>query len=259
MKAANGTALVQASGLPVAGGEGEPLDVSAVVTSKDGALDLLALKATGAGRRLSGIAGFSAQGRLQADIETDLLDARDVFGLAFMPMEGTVSDLAASFADPGESGLTGEVFLRPLQFDPVTGNMVKEAVVAIGFERDARQLTISSVGAPEAKLDLTMVPLGAASKFTGSLRWPLELEKVLLAAEGGGVAQGQLVVESEIQASGRSPAAALAALEGKGSYWASDVKLARLTLDGFARGVLGANTPAALTDALNKLSSRPER
>ena len=256
-KADDGQAIVLATGLPIAAGVAQPLDLSATLSSKDGALDFLDVKASFAGRRFSGAAGLTAEGRVQADIETDLLDSRDVFALAFMPLDGPLRDLAQSFANHDSTALLGEVFLRPLQFETGTGVSVGEVVVGIGLERDARLLNVTSPGEQGLTVDLRMQAKSAAQQITGKVRWPLELSQIVSEEGPLPLVNGQLLIDGEFSATGRSPAAALASLQGKGNYWLTGGKLTRMTLDGLQDAVVGAATSEQLTSALGQLTNPP--
>jgi AsmA family len=255
--AEDGQGVLKAIGLPLGVLVAQPLDLSAVVAAKEGGLEFLDLNGHIAGRRVNGQFGVTSDHRLQGDIETDELDIREVLQLAFMPWDGAVVDLAQGFADTEGPALSGEIFFRPIQFETMTGDAVKEVVVGIGFEEGKRQLSVLSAGENGMKLDIAMTARGTANDLKGTMRWPVSLERLIKTTSGTVLAKGEATFEGEFNATGSSPAAALAAMQGKGNFWLADAALSRMTLEGYAQAVLAAKTQDALTQALSKLDSPP--
>ncbi len=255
--AADGQALLNAIGAPLAVAGQQPLDLSALVVTKDGGISLIDLQSHVAGRRFSGSAGLTATGDVQADIETDSLGVKEALALAFMPWDGPVVDLAQGFAELAPDAVKGDIFIKPLQFETLSGAALPEVVVGIGFGNSKRQLSMTAVGEQGLKLDVTLTPHGSSHDVVGTLRWPVDLSGVLKTATGTALAKGDLVLQGDFKTTGGSPAAALAAVEGKGNFWLSDASFTRLTLDGLAAGILAAKTQDALTLALAKLDSPP--
>jgi AsmA family len=253
----DGRAFVAAVGAPISTAPQQPLDMSAVVSVKDGALSFLDLTGHIAGHRFAGVAGATAEGRLQADLETDLLDAREAMALAFLPWEGPVTELAQGFAASDEEGPSGDIFIKPLQFETFTSTALTEVVVAIGFEKAKRQLSITAAGEQALKFDAALTPLGSGHEFSGTLRWPFDLSRLLMTKDGAALVKGNVIAEGDFKSTGSSPSAALAAAEGKGHFWLSDAALSRLTLEGYASAVLAAKTPEALSQAFAKLGAGP--
>ncbi len=256
-KSPDGQPFMSALGVPLAVVPLQPLDMAAVISVRDGALSLLDVTGHVAGRRFSGIAGATANGRLQADIETDSLDAREAMVLAFMPWQGPVTDTAQGFAALDELNISGDIFVKPLQFETLTGNLLKEVVVGFGFEKDKRQLTMTAAGEQGLKFDAALTPRGSSYDLAGTLRWPFALSQLLAAKDGVELVKGDLIAEGDFRSTGSSPAAALAAAEGKGHFWLSGAVLSRLTMDGYASAVMAAKTPDALSQAFAKLDSVP--
>jgi hypothetical protein len=255
--AEDGEKVVNALGFPLNSAVHQPFNLAAIVAAKDGELSLFDLAAQVAGRRFAGQASFATDHKFHADVETDTLDVRDAFALAFMPWEGAGFDSAKGFAVIDEQAIGGDVFIRPIQFDPMTGDALKEVVVGIGFESGKRQLTMSAPGEQGLKLDITMTPRGVSHDVTGTLRWPVDLARVAKTSDQLVLATGGLVVDSEFKTTGQSPAATLSALEGKGNFSLSQAAFSRLSLNGYATAVLAAKTPDALSLALGQLASPP--
>jgi hypothetical protein len=89
------------------------------------------------------------------------------------------------------------------------------------------------------------------------MRWPVMLDRLLKTVKGAVLAKGQALFEGEFSATGSSPAAALAAIEGKGNYWLEDAALPQITLNGYDTSVLSAKTQDALSQAFAKLDAAP--
>jgi uncharacterized protein involved in outer membrane biogenesis len=255
--AGDGRAVLQAIGVPIVAEVAQPLDLSTVVVAKDGGLSLLDIAGNAGGRRFSGQVDVSAQGRMLADLETDTLDIKEAMAMAFMPWEGAVADAGQAFADIDAPHLPGEVYIKPLQFETITGAAQREVVVAIGVEKNERRLSVTAAGEQGLQADLVLKPRGASKELSGSLRWPIDLGRSLTTVDHSPIAKGDLVVKGDFKASGSSPAAMLSALEGKGNYWLTNMVMSRITLEGLASAVLAAKTPDALTAALSQLDSAP--
>ncbi len=256
VNAEDGRAVVQASGLPVANNVAQPLDYSSVVAMKDDTLSFIDVSGNFAGQRFSGQAQVTADLRFEADIETDSVSMPEILALAFMPWEGAVADFSNSFAVL-KGGLAGELFLRPLQFETMSAAPAREVVVGIGFEPEERRLSITSAGEQGLKADVVLKPRGESYDLEGSGRWPVDLAPHFKNKNGAELVKGDLLLQGNFKSSGRSPAAALAALDGQGNYGLSNVAFVSLTLDGFANAVLNATSPEALTSALAVLDSAP--
>ena len=255
--APDGQAMLKAVGLPLDQVAAQPLDIAAVVAAKDGGLSLLDLSGHVAGRRFMGQVNLTNEHRILGDVETDVLDIRESLALAFMPWEGAAVDRAQGFADLNEAVLSGDVFIRPIQFETATSDAQKEVIVGFGFEPGKRQLTVLSAGEKGLNMDITMTPQGTGENFSGTLRWPVLLDRLFKTSNGSVLAKGEIVLEGEFKTTGSSPAAALAAVEGKGNFSLEAASLPRLTLEGYAAAVLAAKTSDALALALSKLDAVP--
>jgi hypothetical protein len=249
--------VLHALGVPVPQLVGQPVDLRTLVAVKEGALSLFDITGNMAGHRFSGTAQVSQGKEVQADFETDALEIKEALALAFMPWTAVDPDLSQGFAKPGETNWSGAVFVRPLLFDPLTAAAQKEVVVGFGFDAGQRMLTVTSPGELGIKADINVKPLAASYAITGTLRWPVDVAKPLATADGNALAAGNLILQGEFNGSGRSPSAALATTEGKGNFWLSNARLPRLTLEGFARGVLAAASPDDLSRVLARLNTSP--
>ncbi len=256
-KAVDGRAFLGAAGVPLNISSGQPLDLSARIVAIDGGISLQNLNGHVAGRRFSGIASLTAAGEVQANFDTDSLGVKEAMALAFMPWDGPVVDLSQGFAELEADAIKGEILINPVQFETGSGAVLPEVVVGIGFKSNKRRLWMTAVGDQGLKLEVVLTPRGSSHDVEGTLRWPVDLANVLKTAAGTALTKGGLVVEGNFKTTGGSPAAALAAVEGKGNFWLSDSFLPRMTLDGLAAGVFAAKTPDALSLALSKLDSPP--
>jgi hypothetical protein len=257
VQSSDGEAIMNATGVPLDAGSGQPLNASAVVSAKDGVLSFIDLKGNFAGRRLSGSAGVTADSVYTADVETDSLDAKEVLLLAFMSWEGPPLDRSESFAQLDENSLKVEVFVRPLQFDPLSSAPIREAVIAIGSGTLARQLSITSPGENGLKLDAKLTTSGSAYDVSGSMTWPIDIKSVIAKPENVSLADGQLVVKGDFLSRGRGPATVLAGLDGKGTYGLSGAVFSKMTLDGLSKAIASANSPDQLSLVLKNLEAPP--
>jgi hypothetical protein len=254
VKANDGTAVLQASGVPLTHGISQALEFSSVLAMKDEKLSFIDMAGNIAGRRFTGVAQIAKDRQFEADIETDTVSLSEVLAMAFMPWEGVVQDSGTGFADL-EGGLKGELYLRPLQFETITAEPAREVVVGIGFAPEERRLSIKTVDAQGPNAEITLKPRGSSYDIEGRGRWPVDVGQQFKNKKGETLLSGGLLLQGNFKSSGRSPAAALAALEGKGRFELSNAVLVRQTLAGFAPAVLEAKTPEALTQALSMLDS----
>jgi hypothetical protein len=252
----DGRPLLVATGLPLSTTVAQPLQLAATLAARDGGLAFLDVSGNIDGRRVTGTGELTSVGRMQVDVETDLLDVREAAALAFMPWNGPAIDLSQSFAEVPPAVL-GEVFIRPLQFDPGTGTPQKEVVIGIGFEAGERRLNIVAPGEQGLKADVVLVPKNASNEFSADLRWPLDLSTLIATTDGSPLLTGSMIVQGAFKANGRNAAAAFAGLEGQGHYFLNGAKLARMTLGGFSKSISDAKTPDALTAVLQKMDGAP--
>jgi uncharacterized protein involved in outer membrane biogenesis len=256
LRASDGRAVLQALGVPMSFNAGQSLELFSVVATKDGVLSFIDTSGHIAGQRFSGNVNVAADKHIEADIESDILTLRDVAALVFMPWEGAVDDSAAGFADL-DSALTGEVYLRPLQFETGTADGRKEVVVGLGFAPGERRLSVKSGGEQGLNAEMVLKPRGDSFDIEGSGRWPVDLKQHFQTKSGTPFLQGELALQGSFKSTGRSPAAALAALEGTGEYSLVNGALSQMTLSGFAAEVGAASTPQKLSTALANLDLAP--
>jgi AsmA family len=257
VKADDGNELVLATGLPLPSVAGQPLLFAAKLAVKDDSLTFNNVTGNVAGHRFSGTASVSGAREIQADLESDALDMREALMLAFMPWQGQVAGLDQSFADLDAQRYSGAVYIRPLQFGPLTAPPQQEVVAGFGFSPTGRQLTITAPGEQGIRADISMTPKSASFDLAGEMRWPVDVAKVVAMPDGSALAKGDMLLQGEFKANGRSPAAALAAVEGKGNFWLSNATLSRMTLEGLASAVTRATSPDELTTALARLDTSP--
>jgi hypothetical protein len=253
----DGKALLEAFGIPLPTAQGQALNVSLLLAPKDGALNLIDIAAVAGGRNISGSGELTREGRVQLDLETDVLSVNDALALAFMPWRGAPTDLEQRFAAPADTPFAGEIFLKPKLLELPFGGQATEAVVGLGFDSAAHNLNIVVPGDDALSVDMKLEQKGDGAAVTGSARVPYDLAALFREADGKALASGTLLLKGDFKSTGSSPAAALAALEGKGIFWLGKSKLERVTLTGFKEAVLGVTTPEALSRALDALDQPP--
>ena len=75
----------------------------------------------------------------------------------------------------------------------------------------------------------------ASRKLSGTVSLPMDLGQQLATTSGTPVATGQGNIDLRFETGGRSPAGALAAVRGKGSYKIDDLRLLGLTPAAFSQ------------------------
>ncbi len=196
-------------------------------------------------------AGFSldAQRTLSAEIETGALALGGVMSWAFMPWRGPDVDLQDSFSSDTWLVKRGQLFLKPNVFDTGLGRPVREAVVGLAVSPEGREL---SVKAPGNMIDISLKvkPEGSSFELSGHGRMAVDLASTINLEGGKSIATGTVVVEGDVSSKGRSPAAALQAMQGKGVFGLEGGSLSAVAVNGFGRAIANVATPAQLTSAL---------
>jgi uncharacterized protein involved in outer membrane biogenesis len=249
--------LQRVFGLPFGDGAIGGLQVTAHVAAVGHELKILDVQGEVLGQRISGNAGFDDKGKLTADISTGALTAKDLLAWGLLDWDGTTVDVTKSFSDPKAARFPMEIYLHPQFLDLGLGAPLNEAVIGYGSTADAVTLSVLQPGPNDQNLEVTLKPLGTSYNVSAHGRLRLDPAKFLAAHDGMIFAGGTLQIDGAVRGEGRSPAATLASLTGKGSYWLSGGVLKRITLDGYAKAIAAAETQEALTAALNALEGGP--
>jgi hypothetical protein len=242
-----------ALGLPIATSTDAPLSWRGTLIQKNGALQLVPEE--DARGNFAFAATMAASGEFSADIETGPMALQDIMGIAFLPWRGANADLGNSFASPEDALVFGEIFLRPSVLQ-IGGQSTRESIVGISTTKKARRLTIKSPR-KELDFDVAVAPQGSSFDVSGKGRVALDLAPLTTVAAASPAAAGQIIVEGDFSGTGRSPAAVLQSLQGKGRYWLESATLNNLTAAGFGAALATATTPDELGALLDRTSQPP--
>jgi uncharacterized protein involved in outer membrane biogenesis len=242
---------IAATGLPAAPEGDSPLRWLGKLKATDAGLSL---EQDGAAIPATFKAGFSLDGQraLSAEIETSALSLGSVMSWVFMPWRGSEVDLQDSFSSDIWMVKEGQFFLKPQVLDTGLGRPVREAVIGLAVSPEARELSIK---APGKAIDVTLKvsPQGSSFELSGRGRMEVDLASTMKLEGSKSIASGTVVVEGDFKSEGRSPAAALQAMQGKGAFWLEGGSLSAITVNGFGRAIASVATPAQLTTALAAL------
>jgi hypothetical protein len=209
------------------------------------------------GEVFTGAGTITAEGKISADLEIGTVALRDVLAWSLLDWDGTSADLAKGFADPKAARFPLEVYLHPKTLDMGFGTALTETVVGYGATPDGMTLNLLQPGPEDQKLELVLRPLGASYDVSLKGKLRLDASKLVTSAQGTSFAEGAVQLEGTTRGEGRSPAAVLASLAGKGNFWLSEGRLSQITLNGFAPAISSASTQDALTVALQALETPP--
>jgi uncharacterized protein involved in outer membrane biogenesis len=242
---------IAATGLPAAPDGDSPLQWRGKLQVNDAGLSL---EQDGVAVPAAFKAGFSldAQRALSADIETSALTIGSVMSWAFMPWRGADVDLQDSFSTDTWLVKSVQLFLKPKVFETGLGRPLRESVIGLAVSPDGREV---SVKAPGKAIDiaLKLKPEGTSFELAGRGRMEVDLASTMKLDGSNSIASGTVVVEGDFQSEGRSPAAALQAMQGKGEFRLEGGSLSAITVNGFGKAIASVATPAQLTSALAAL------
>lgn len=248
--------LFAALGAPLDRSVGGPLRLAFKVTPKDGGLSITDVLGDHAGLALAGDAAFDKDGKLAADFNVGDVTLARLLALTFMPWNGLDTDLATSFGGPDDLLFDGEIWIRPRNLTMPFGDTLKETVVGITLG-PTRKFELVAPTVPELEFDVEVAAKdgGFDAKAKGKL--PIDVGQVLVARDGSKLGAGSLVISGDLAGTGRSPAAVLAALEGKGAYTVTGLSFARLAPEAFAKQLATVKTADDLRAALATLEAAP--
>ena len=245
---------LHAVGAPIADGPAGPLRLAFKVTPEEGGhggLKITDVVGDHAGLALAGEASFTRDGILAADFNIGDLAFPRILSLAFAPWSGNF-DIAQAFAGPDDLLFSGEIWLRPRNLEIPYSGTVKDAAIGIALG-PTRRVQLLAPTMPDLGLSIEVAPKGAAFEAMAEGKMPIDLSRVLAGADGSALATGFVAISGKAAGEGRSPAAALAALEGKGAFTLRELFFNRISPDAFAAGIPGAKTAGELRTALDAL------
>lgn len=241
LRATEAGPVFAATGLPAADYASGVLVGDAALAWGDGKWRLSGINGRVGTSAFGGEASLTPARVLDARLDTGPLRLGDLMAAAFLDWAGPAADLETGFATALPFGITGQLWLAPSALQVHRHFTAQSA--SVGIEAKQGEIHLAMLGKDpngrDAKLDLTSTGSDESRKLSGTLRMPVDLAQQLALVTGGPVASGEGQVELAFAGEGRSPGAALASAQGKGSF----------TLDGFR--LLGI-TPSAFTAALSQ-------
>jgi hypothetical protein len=254
LKATDAAALLAASGLPAAASPGG-LSGDARLAWADGKWTLSGITGRFGDEPFEGSASLSPGRNAEARIRTGPLRLTDVLAGAFLEWAGPQPTLETGFAAALPFGLTGQFWLTPSALDVVPSFTAASA--EIGIEASGNDIRLSMAGKDKdgrgAQVEITSAGTDSSRSLSGVLSIPVDLAQQLKTLDGARVAAGDGAIQLNFTAEGRSPAGALAAVNGEGSYKIEDFRLPGLTPDAFSQALADARDAAGIAGVFDAL------
>ena len=173
----------------------------------------------------------------------------------FLEWSGPQPTLETGFAAALPFGLTGKFWLTPSSLDVLPAFAVDNAEIGIAATADAIQLSMAGKDKDGrgAQVELSSTGADGSRKITGIVSLPLDLASQLSTMEGAKVAAGDGSIDFRFETDGRSPAGALAAVRGEGSYKIDGFRLLGLTPDAFSQALAEAKDAAGIARVFDAL------
>jgi hypothetical protein len=182
-----------------------------------------------------------------------------VLAAALLEWNGPEASLETGFARGLPAGLTGRLWLTPSLLAVHPNLVLRNA--EIGLEAGADTIDVVMRGKDgdggDTVVDVRSTAREASRMLEASVRLPVDLAKELRLVDGTPVAEGQGQIEIRFAGAGRSPAAALAAAQGEGSYRFSGFRFPGVTPEAFTAALAEAKDAAGVTAAFDALRGGP--
>jgi AsmA-like C-terminal region len=201
------------------------------------------------GLALGGEVNVAADGTFAADFNVGDIALTRVLALAFSPWVGGEFDLARSFAGPDALLAQGEIWLRPRSLEMPYGNAVTEAVLGISLG-STRKLELVTPTNPDVGFVVEVAPKDGSFVASARGKMPVDLARIFVSSQNESLGSGKVLISGDVRGEGRSPSAALAAMEGRGAFTLSNLGFFKIAPDEFARRLPDVKTSADLSAAL---------
>jgi hypothetical protein len=254
LRATDSAALLAASGLPAVAAPGG-LSGDARISWADGTWSFSDITGIFGNESFEGSASLSPGGEAEARISTGPLRLMDVLAGTFLEWSGPQPTLQTGLSAALPLGLTGKFWLTPSSLEVLPGFAVDNA--EIGIAATADEIRLSMAGKDKdgrgAQVELSSAGADESRKITGVLSLPLDLAAQLSTIEGTRIASGEGSIDLRFETAGRSPAGALAAVRGEGSYKIDDFRLLGITPDAFSQALANATDAAGIASVFDAL------
>ncbi len=205
----------------------------------------------------SGKIDVTPEGVLSGELDTGSIDLPAMLGLVFLPWDGQSADAETGFSAGWPMGLSGELWVRPKSLKLFGNVEVSESQIGIVSGADGKRVEIRGFAETGDKVSVGagIVAKGALFALDGILDMPVNLNSLAAAPDASPVASGDGRVLLKFAGEGRSPAAALSALKGSGSYRIDKLELKRINPSGFLAQIRAAKTSENVRTAIATLTS----
>ena len=233
------------------------LAIESDYTLKGKALAFPSIKALWQSESVTGQVDISPEGVLTGELDTGSVDLPSALGAIFLPWDGKPADPETTFAAGWPLGISGELWLRPKRLRLFGNYFVTESQIGIVSNAEGKRVEVRGFAASGEKISVGagVVPKGALFALDGIVEMPFDLETLVAMPDSRPVASGMGHIQAKFEGKGRSPAAALSALKGSGSYKVGGLKLNRIDTAGFLNLLANAKTAENVRTALITLVS----
>ncbi len=254
LKATDAAGIISASGVPAVAAPGG-LSGEARLAWDGGKWTLSDIAGRFGSEQFGGRASLTPAFEAEAYINTGPLRLTDVLAATFLEWTGPQPDLETGFAAALPFGVTGQFWLTPSLLEVVPHFTARDAEIAIQAKPGEIELFMygKDKDGRDAKVELTSAGSEESRKLSGVLSLPLDLGQQLATISGTPVAAGQGSIDMRFSTEGRSPAGALAAVRGDGSYKLEGFRLLGLTPAAFSEALAGAKDAAGITSVFDAL------
>jgi hypothetical protein len=247
--------LLSALGIPLAMRPAGVLVIDATVRADGDGVAFSAIDGNLAGSAIAGALNWRPGGQVTGTLATGPLRLADVLAATFLAWNGAAPGLDQAFAAALPLGLTGEIWIAPE--DLRVNDTFSAGDAEIGISAAPGEIRLAMFGKAadgrDAHLEIASRGEDGNRELDGRLTLPFDLARELRLAEGRPVAEGDGVIDLRFSGRGRSPAGAIAAMQGSGTYDIRELKLLDIAPADFLSAVAGAKDAAALAAAFAKL------
>jgi hypothetical protein len=225
-----------------------------------GRISLPSIKGMFAGEPVSGKLTVENGSRITGDIACGLIRLPDLLSRVFMPWTGEAPDLEGAFSTAFPGGLTGELWLKPATLEVLEGFVVSGSQIGITVKGDEVRLAVAGKNpdGQDVQLEVGSQAEGGARKIEGRLSLPIDLAQALATEAGAPIASGAIRIDAKVAGTGRSPASALASLEGTGIYEYRGARLQHVDPAGFSKAIAEAHSSEDISRGISALLDNGE-
>jgi AsmA-like C-terminal region len=209
-----------------------------------------------AGNSFGGTAALGRDGSLSATLETVSVSLPSLLPPFFLRWDESGDDASQVFPDVWLHGIKSEIWIRPKKLDLYPGFSVPGA--EIGVKSDGQRIEFAayakSKDGTRIAAEISGTRAGETTKFAGQLAMPFDLAQTLKLSDGRSLGEGVASFDMKFEAEGRSPASALATINGSGGFSLVGAKLTAISPERFSAAIGSAKTAESLRVSLDAIS-----